>query len=294
MIYDLKHLTTYKYEKPVAFARCALRLTPKAGEGQAVRSSQVVITPEPSRREEHVGQFGEQVVTAIIETPHRELKILAQSRVEVTRHPPSTGGAAWEAVRDAAFASEALAIGSPAHFLYPTAQTRLHRSITAFAAESFTPGRPVIEAAFAMAARIKAEFAYDSKATEVSTPAIEAFEARRGVCQDFAQIMISGLRGLGLPAAYVSGYIRTYPLPGRPRLEGSDATHAWVDLWCGEAQGWIGFDPTNAIVAADEHIVLARGRDYSDVAPIGGVILGPGAQTIKVGVDVIPVASPLP
>jgi transglutaminase-like putative cysteine protease len=201
----------------------------------------------------------------------------------------STG---WEEVRDQAFGSRRLDIGSPAHFLYPTPMTAIQPPITAYAAQCFTPGRPMLEAAFDLTCRIRTEFAYDPKSTEVSTPAIEAFEARRGVCQDFAHIMIAGLRGLGLPAAYVSGYLRTIPAPGKARLEGADATHAWVNLWCGEALGWIGFDPTNALIVAGDHIILAVGRDYADVAPIGGVVLGPGGQTIDVAVDVIPLEEP--
>jgi transglutaminase-like putative cysteine protease len=269
VIYSLRHLTTYLYEKPVSFARCALRLTPQQAADQTVLSSSLRITPTPTRLEKHVGQFGEPVVTAIIETPHRELRILSRSKVEVTRPGRALplGGETWERIRENGFAITDLGLGSPAHFLYPTAMTATHPSMTAYAAISFAPGRPVIEAAFDLASRI---------------------EARHGVCQDFAQVMIAGLRGLGLPAAYVSGYLRTYPAPGRPRLEGSDATHAWVDLWCGPLAGWIGFDPTNALVVSEEHIVLAKGRDYSDVAPIGGVVLGSGAQTIKVGVDVVP------
>jgi transglutaminase-like putative cysteine protease len=136
--------------------------------------------------------------------------------------------------------------------------------------------------------RIHADFRYDPGATEVSTPVAQAFEARHGVCQDFSQIMIVGLRGLGLPASYVSGYLRTIPPPGQPRLEGADATHAWIAVWCGSALGWIGFDPTNAMLAGDDHLVLAVGRDYADVAPIDGVILASGGQTLKVEVDVIP------
>ncbi len=138
--------------------------------------------------------------------------------------------------------------------------------------------------------RIRDEFTYDPEATTVSTPVLDAFTARHGVCQDFAQVMISGLKGLGLPAAYVSGYLRTIPPPGKPRLEGADATHAWVSLWCGEAAGWVGFDPTNDLLVQNDHIVLAVGRDYSDVAPIDGIILAPGDQTLKVEVDVIPQA----
>jgi transglutaminase-like putative cysteine protease len=290
VIYQLRHLTTYHYEKPVSFARCALRLTPLDLPGQAVLETDLMVTPRPSRQQSHLGPFGEHVMTAIIETPHRELKILARSRVEVLRPAPvwPLGGAPWEAVRDQAFASASLDLGSPAHFLYPTPMTALQPEITAYVAGFFTPGRPVQEAAFDLTCAIRSQFAYDPKATEVSTPAIEAFRARRGVCQDFAHIMITGLRGLGLPAAYVSGYLRTNPAPGKPRLEGADATHAWVNLWCGHDRGWVGFDPTNALVVANDHIVLAVGRDYSDIAPIGGVVLGSGGQKIKVAVDVIP------
>lgn len=290
MIYKLRHLTTYAYEKPVTFARCVLRLSPHEGADQQVADYRLEITPPPTQMTQHVGPFGERVVAAIIETPHEELKILAESQIVVTRPPlpPPLGGAPWEAVRKAGFEVTSLQATSPAQFLYPTAMTALHPAITAYAAQSFVPDRPIIEAAFDLAQRIKTEFTYDPESTEVSTPAIEAFEARHGVCQDFAQIMISGLRGLGLPASYVSGYLRTIPAPGRPRLEGADATHAWTNLWCGATHGWVGFDPTNALVVSDEHIVLAIGRDYADVAPIGGVVLGPGKQSIKVGVDVIP------
>lgn len=292
MIYRVRHLTTYAYESPVTFARCALRLSAHSGDGQTVLESAVTVTPEPARLEQHEGQFGERVITATIEAPHNELKILATSRVQIDRPPlpRPLAGQPWEAVRDAAFATRQLDLASPAHFLYPSKMTSVHRSMTEFARESFTPGRPIVEAAFDLTQRIKASFRYDPGYTEVATPAIDAFDARRGVCQDYAHIMIAGLKGLGLPAAYVSGYLRTVPPPGKPRLEGADATHAWVDLWCGEADGWIGFDPTNALVVAEDHIILAIGRDYSDVAPIGGIVLGPGEQTIKVGVDVIPEA----
>lgn len=294
MIYELRHLTTYHYGKPVSFARCSLRLAPRLGPDQSVADSELAITPTPARQESHIGPFGEVVLTATIETPHRELKILARSRVNVHRPllPRPLNGPAWDAVRDQAFATTRLDVGSPAHFLYPTPMTALQPAITAYAAASFPPGRPVLEAAFDLTCRIRADFAYDPKSTEVSTPAIQAFEARRGVCQDFAHIMISGLRGLGLPAAYVSGYLRTIPAPGKARLEGADATHAWVNLWCGEALGWVGFDPTNGLVVGGDHIILAVGRDYADVAPIGGVVLGPGGQTIDVAVDVIPLEEP--
>ena len=290
MIYELRHLTTYKYGRSVPFARCVLRVSPRADVEQTVTGRRLVITPKPTQLHETIGPFGETVVSATIATPHNELKILVTSKVEVNRPALKQlfGGPAWETVREQGFASRSLDLASPAHFLYPTPMTASHRAITAYAAQFMTPGRPVLEAAFAMARQIRADFTYDPASTEVSTPVIEAFEARHGVCQDFAHIMISGLRGLGLPAAYVSGYLRTIPAPGKPRLEGADATHAWVNVWCGETLGWIGLDPTNALVVASDHIVLAVGRDYSDVAPIGGVVLGAGSQDITVGVDVIP------
>jgi len=176
----------------------------------------------------------------------------------------------------------------PAHFIYPSVRAPLVPEITEYARASFFQGRGVMDAASELMARIRSDFTYEPGATSVRTAPLEAFTARRGVCQDFAHIMICGLRGLGLPARYVSGYLRTIPPPGRARLEGADATHAWVSLWCGEERGWIGFDPTNNLLVQDDHIVLAAGRDYSDVAPIDGIILSPGKQTLDVEVDVIP------
>jgi transglutaminase-like putative cysteine protease len=162
--------------------------------------------------------------------------------------------------------------------------------VTKYVGQSFIPERPVLEAGLELINRINADFGYDPGASEVSTPLVEAFDARHGVCQDFAHIMISGLRGLGLPAAYVSGYLRTLPPPGMPRLQGADATHAWVSLWCGHEFGWIDLDPTNAVAVVDDHIAVAIGRDYADVSPVDGVILGSGRQKLSIEVDVVPIA----
>jgi transglutaminase-like putative cysteine protease len=187
----------------------------------------------------------------------------------------------------------ALGTRSPAHFLYPSRLVPLFDPATAYAADSFTPGRPIVAAVRELMQRVHDDFLYDPKATAVTTPLAEAFAARTGVCQDFAHAAIAGLRGLGLPAAYVSGYIRTLPPPGQPRLVGADASHAWVSLWCGAECGWLDFDPTNALVVGDDHIVVGRGRDYADVAPLDGVILASGGQTLTVNVDVSP-AEPAP
>ncbi len=290
MIYNVRHRTTYRYTTPVTFARCVLRLTPRETVAQRVMETTIAITPRPARTRTHVGPFGERVMTVAVETAHTELTIEARSKVEVNRPAPMLpfDGLSWEGAREQAFASSALGEEAPAHFLYPTPATPVLGPMTAFGRESFTPGRPIVEAASDLMGRIKRDFVYDPEATGVSTPAITAFEARRGVCQDFTHIMIAALRGLGLPAAYVTGYLRTTPPPGRPRLEGADATHAWVWLWCGQAAGWIGFDPTNDLVVAGDHIMLAVGRDSADTAPIDGVILGAGEQKLKVAVDVVP------
>lgn len=290
MNYAIRHRTTYAYQQPVGFARCVLRLTPATSPTQTLLDSAVRILPEPASIVVGRGPFGERTQTIVIDRAHNALVIDAQSRVDVEA---SVGrqlfdGAAWEDVRTAAFGTRALGIEGPAAYLYPTRRTPPVAAITGYARASFAVGRPIVAAASELMERIFAEITYDPEITTVSTPAAQAFEARAGVCQDFAHIMISGLRGLGLPAAYVSGYLRTNPPPGRPRLAGADATHAWVSLWCGEERGWIGFDPTNAVLAQNDHIVLAAGRDYSDVAPIDGIILAPGGQTLKVEVDVVP------
>ncbi|MDB5649857.1 MAG: transglutaminase family protein [Hyphomicrobiales bacterium] len=290
MIYDIRHVTTYRYETTVASSRCTLRLLPGNEEGQRVFDSGLDVAPTPAITTERVDFFGTRVITVTIEAPHRELRITALSRVEVERRaaPAAALTPEWEDVRHDAFGSSSLAPSAPAHFLYPSRLVPLHEPATIYARESFEPGRPVVEAAAELMTRIRDDFKYDPKATAVTTPLSEAFEARGGVCQDFAHIMIAGLRGLGLPAAYVSGYIRTLPPPGKPRLVGADASHAWVSLWCGPSFGWIDFDPTNAVIASNDHIVIARGRDYADVSPIDGVIRGSGKQKLSVSVDVAP------
>lgn len=290
MIYGLRHRTTYSYGDSVSFARCVLRLTPRSSASQTVLESSIRVTPRPSMRQERTGPFGAQMVTVMVDRPHDTLVIDARSRVDVHTPPPpdAISSLPWEAVRGLAFENRDIGPEGPANYLYATNRTQLVPRITDYARESLKPGRPIVAAVSELMSRVYRDFRYDPGATEVSTPVWQAFDARHGVCQDFAQIMISGLRGLGVPTAYVSGYLRTIPPEGQPRLEGADATHAWVSVWCGEAAGWVGFDPTNDILAADDHIVLAVGRDYADVAPIDGVILATGAQTLKVEVDVVP------
>jgi transglutaminase-like putative cysteine protease len=290
VIYAVRHRTTYSYAKPAAFARCALRLTPETSSAQTLERFSVSVSPPASRSHQRTGPFGERTQVLVIEETHERLIVEASSQVDV--HAPLVANASdspqWEEVRARSFESDSLGPAGPADFLYPTARIPLAPAITQYAKTSFTPARPIIEAATELMGRVRADFTYDPKATDVSTPPGQAFAKRRGVCQDFANAMICGLRGIGLPAAYVTGYLRTIPPPGRPRLEGADATHAWVRLWCGEERGWIGFDPTNDIYVENDHINLMAGRDAGDTAPIEGMLLSSGEQTLKVAVDVIP------
>jgi transglutaminase-like putative cysteine protease len=291
MLYDVRHVTTYTYGAPVPFARCVMRIFPRDEAGQKVISTALELKPGADDRRDGVCFFGNKVTTISVERPHRSLTVLVKSRVEVnTGGGPGFGlSPSWESVRAEAMDAASLGAHSPAHFIYSSRLVPLPPDITAYAGASFTPGRPLLDAARELMGRIKRDFKYDPKATVISTPLAQAFEKRAGVCQDFAHVMIAGLRGLGLPAAYVSGYLRTIPPPGQKRLEGADASHAWVAVWGGAAVGWIGLDPTNDLVAAEDHIVIARGRDYADVSPIDGVIIGAGEQSVEVKVDVTPV-----
>lgn len=291
MIYDIRHITTYGYSRPVPFARCIMRLLPREDTGQTVMHSELTVSPRPVERIDDLCFFGNHMTTLAIAKPHRELKVEMRARVRVNRPAPPFPGLtrAWQEIAAMALASASLAPDSPAHHLYPSRLVPPVNEVVAYARESFAPGRPVLEGATELMGRIRRDFTYDPDATEVSTPLADAFRERHGVCQDFAHIMIAGLRGLGLPAAYVSGYIRTIPPPGQKRLEGADASHAWMMLWCGPEIGWIGLDPTNDLVVANDHIVTAIGRDYADVAPLDGVLIGAGSQEIGIAVDVIPV-----
>jgi transglutaminase-like putative cysteine protease len=290
VIYDIDHLTAYSYEAPVTSASLALRLTPRNGPIQRNLAHEVRISPEPDRATSQRDFYGNVVDLVTIDTPHTELTIRSSARVEIKSRPPLMGDdLAWERVGEEALARRDLGADAPSHFLFASPRIALAREVTRYARESFTPRRGIVEACSDLMARIRGDFDYKPETTQVSTSIADAFALRAGVCQDFAQIMIGGLRGLGLPAAYVSGYLRTIPPPGKQRLQGADATHAWVSVWTGPENGWIGFDPTNAIQAGTDHITLAVGRDFSDVSPVYGVFVGSGENELKVEVDVIPV-----
>ena len=294
MRYAVHHVTRFDYAEPASFARCNLRLEPIDWPGQRLERYDLSVEPggriTPARAEAGLAH----VMRLVIEAAAPTLTIDSRARVLVDRAVPAPepGDPTLAEVADMARNSGDLSPAGPAAYLFPTDLLPPDPDIAAWCAADLDPGRNALEAGIALARRIQREFVFDSAATMVDTPPREAFLKRCGVCQDFAQIMITGLRAAGLPAAYASGYIRTLPPPGQPRLTGADATHAWVLLWCGPKRGWIGLDPTNGVWMAGDHIVVAIGQDYADIAPIDGVMLGSGAQHMHVAVDVEPLDLP--
>jgi len=291
MIYNIRQRTEYEYAAVVPFARHALRLAPLHGGLQSATAVALAVRPAPAQETQAVDFFGNRVTLVTLETPHDEFSVTLTALVRVEAPMPLMADLTppWEAVRDQALAADDLGPASPVHFLFASRVVGMEAEIGAYAAASFPPGRPVLHGAQDLMRRIKRDFVYEPGATEVSTPPLESFRLRRGVCQDFAHVMIAGLRWLGLPAGYVSGYLCTAPPPGQPRLQGADAMHAWVRLWAGAEAGWCGLDPTNDCMAMEDHIAVAVGRDYADVAPIEGILYGSGEQALHNEVDVIPV-----
>jgi transglutaminase-like putative cysteine protease len=288
--YDLFHETHYGYESPVVLSQQLLHLTPRVVEGQRLEAHTIDVQPAPSETATRDDYFGNPVRQFMIAAPHAALTVRAHSTVEVLAPAAPAAAGPWEALRDRLRTSPS-ADGAglslePMEFLYESPHVEFSRDLAAYAEPSFAPGRELVDAALDLMRRIHAEFTFDPKATSVSTPLREVLAKRRGVCQDFAHFMAGCLRMLGLPARYVSGYILTRPPPGRPRLVGADASHAWVSVWTGA--GWLDIDPTNNMRVGDQHIALGWGRDFSDVTPMRGVILGGGEQTLAVRVTVTP------
>jgi transglutaminase-like putative cysteine protease len=288
VIYSVTHVTRYTYGATVELTNGILRLTPRSGHGQVLARFSLSTDPPSLPPTEWLDGFDNKIISLRIENPHRALSITAASLVRVNRSPLPAVSRAWETVADEALTVASISPDCPAVALYPSRRVTLFDQATDYARESFSKHRQINDAAMELANRIRADFVYDPDATDVSTPAYDAFKRRRGVCQDFAHIMIAAVRGLGLPALYVSGYIRTIPHPGKERLAGADASHAWVSIWCGLDDGWQDFDPTNAQAVQNDHIFVARGRDYSDASPIESMVLSSGRHQLDVEVDVIP------
>lgn len=291
MKYRLTHRTKYTYEGAVTVSHHLARLAPRSLPGQRCPWHELEIQPVPVGRGVHVDAYGNTNSYFEIEGKHEALEVIARSLVEVfpTEHPDPRSTPPWESVRDAC-QLEKLTPGSEAGaFRFGSPMVPLGREFAEYAAAEFTPGRPVLEAVIALTTRIFRDFKFDPRATDVTTPVSEVMKKRAGVCQDFAHLMLACLRSLGVPARYVSGYLETRPPPGKTKLAGADASHAWVSVFCGEEAGWIDTDPTNNMLPGERHITVAWGRDFSDVSPLRGVTLGAGGQRLAVAVDVIPV-----
>jgi len=256
-----------------------------------VRQHDLVIEPAPASRVQRIDYFGNAVEQFTILTPYDEMCVMGRSVVEVTAVAPIDPGASapWEAVRDELLYQRGAPYAETAEFSYPSPYVVTAPELAAFARGSFPPQRPLVAAAIDLMHRIHDEFIFDPGSTTIATPVTRVLADRHGVCQDFAHLQIGGLRSLGLAARYVSGYLLTDPPPGQPRLVGADASHAWVSVWCPRL-GWVDLDPTNDVLPAQRHVTLAWGRDYGDVSPLRGVVLGGRDHTLHVGVSVTPVA----
>jgi len=286
MMYWVRHITAYAYDQPVDLAAHLLHLKPRALPGQRVVHARIRCQPAPDHATETHDHFGNAATRIFIAAPHQHFEVTAEALVAVDFAPPPPPEATlpWDVVADQARRG----CDEATEYLHASAHAPALAEAAEFARPCFPPGRPVLAALLDLNERIATEFRFQAGVTSISTPVEEVLRLRRGVCQDFTHLMIAALRGLGLPARYMSGYIRTRPLPGQERRRGADQSHAWVGAWLGERDGWVGLDPTNGIVVRDEHVVIAWGRDFADISPLRGVILGGGAHQLSVSVDLEP------
>ncbi|MEY2598255.1 MAG: hypothetical protein RLZZ142_514 [Verrucomicrobiota bacterium] len=291
MDYLLTHRTTYAYAEPVSVSHHAARLQPVHDGRQVCSDYSLRVHPEPEVRTTRTDYFGNRVTAFTIRQMHRRMEAVASSRVTVQVITPPVPGLspAWEEVarrfRDPVQPQDVGAY----EFCLDSPMIRPSEALAGYARRCFPPRVPLLVGAAALTRAIYEDFEFDPVATEVATPLEEVLEKQRGVCQDFAHVALGCMRSLGLPARYVSGYLRTIPPEGKPRLEGADASHAWISVFC-PLSGWVDFDPTNNLMPSDEHITVAVGRDYSDVSPLSGILTGGGEHTVSVSVDVLPLS----
>lgn len=289
MKYKVSHTTIYDYSEAIPVCHNEIRLWPRDHRRQSCLSHRLRVRPEPASTDHRTDYFGNHAGQFAIEQPHNRLTVTAISQVQVTppEIPAPSTTPPWEDIRDR------FAIGQPPwwlearQFVLDSPYVQAGAALQQLAGPSFPAGRPWLEAVLDLTKRIYTEFKYDPTATNIHTPLETVLKIKRGVCQDFAHLQIGCLRSLGLPARYVSGYLLTEPPPGQPKLVGSDASHAWVSAFCPES-GWIDFDPTNNVIPGVGHVTLAWGRDYGDVCPIKGVLVGGGQHRMRVAVDVVP------
>ncbi len=289
MIYEVSHRTAYRYDAPVTQSQHVLHLAPRKSDRQTVRHHSLLIEPAPTARTDFTDYFGNPVSILGINEEHSELVIHARSTVEVRPREPIDveRGTPWEQLlpllneRRPRDKNDLAAID----YATPSPETRTANDVADYAKPSFPQGRPVLAAAWSLTTRIFADFKFDRTATDVSTPVSKVLADRRGVCQDFAHLALACFRAMGVPARYMSGYLLTRPPPGKAKLQGTDASHAWISVWAPET-GWVDFDPTNRLMPDEEHIVFAHGREYRDISPISGVLIGGSSHSVNVSVDV--------
>jgi transglutaminase-like putative cysteine protease len=287
MNFGITHRTLYEYAAPVTVSHHVARLEPRATPTQAQENFTLKIFPEPALRKARTDYFGNRLCLFSVQEVHTRLEIITYSRVTVgpKKLPNPTASSAWEEAVRMFRDPVSPEVVEPYQFIFDSPQVRAAFELADYARESFRKDTPVLVGALDLTRRIFEDFTFDSKATTVATPLEEVWEKRRGVCQDFAHLGIACLRSLGLPARYVSGYLRTRPPEGKPRLVGADASHAWFAVFS-PGLGWLDFDPTNNVQPAEEHITVAYGRDFGDVSPVAGILTGGGRHIVKVAVDV--------
>lgn len=289
MLYDIRLELHYDYEGFVHGDRHMIRVAPQSiPKVQRVVASSVSFDPPPDSETSFVDFFGNLVTTISYAGYHDSLDVRLSARVSVEdEHPPADLSPDLAGLQRELATLWTLDANSPHHFLAPSPRIAFSKAITDYARKSVERTASVRAAAMDLCLSIHRDFVYEKHTTDVNTAPLDAFNLKKGVCQDFVHVMIAGLRGMGIPAAYVSGFLRTIPPKGKPRLEGADAMHAWVRVWCGMHDGWLEFDPTNAMLAGADHITIGHGRDYADISPIVGVLRTSGRHETKQSVDVI-------
>ena len=299
MLLHVTHETRYAYAPAVETAQHLAHLRPLATASQELVSHQLTIDPAPAQRNEVPDLYGNTRAFFALESTHDHLIVTAESVVKTSApvlSPAVARELPWETVRERFRFRKDAPFDPASEFVFPSPYVPRQDDFVAYARASFVPERPTFDVAMDLTERMYRDFAYDADSTEINTPAVEALAQRKGVCQDFAHILIACFRAMGLPARYVSGYLLTQPPPGQPRLVGADASHAWVSVYLpGEGEGpesvgdWADFDPTNGRQPGEDYVTLAIGRDYSDVSPMRGVLHGGARHTLHVGVTVQPV-----
>lgn len=286
MIYRLRHATIYEYAEPVLLGTHFMHLSPRPRPGQVVREYQLDISPNPDNRRNEVDHFGNLTTTVSLTSPHKQFTVELSATVDVAQPTPPLPATTppFEQI-----ASVGQLRADIAEYTLPSPLATPSAELADYARASFAEGTPILAGLIDLNQRVFQDMAYKPGVTNTATTAGQVLKSRAGVCQDYAHLMIAALRGIGLPARYVSGYLRTLPLAGQVKRRGADQSHAWVSAWTGDYGGWVDFDPTNNLVVCDEHVTLAWGRDFQDVSPLRGIILGGGRHVLRVNVDLDPV-----